>query len=273
MLVAPCYVIRAETRRVRRRVAVPMGNTSVEPIHTCGLDDGCSSSQEDSYPNPEAPLHDTPDHQLLDDQDGGTDSLDDMGNELDENGGEWDEDDDTVLPVAGAPRQVDTQVYPVEVPPYNDTHVENVPLFQNNFEPESPDDAFCFMCEYGEHGARELSNPYYNQLHKIINRGASLPMGKLCRIIERYYNAKLKAHEEHGRPWTLRSIETHLVHHGGLSEEGRASILRNIHFSSVWHLVQHELLVKGETGTLCNLPALTAIRSATQQFMALSKKS
>jgi hypothetical protein len=150
--------------------------------------------------------------------------------------------------------------------------VENVPLFENNFGDVSMADSFCFMCEYGESGARELANPYFIQLHKIISKGATLPIGSLCRIIQRYYRSKLKDHEEKQRDWTLRSIERHLIHHGGLTDEGRACILRNIQFSSIWHLVQNELLVKGETGTLCNLPALSAVRAATQQFMSLAKK-
>lgn len=262
MLVESCYLLRTGEKRPR------VSRLRERAIPVCGWSPGASHSDEADYnhcldTHSDSAAPDTQDDNSY--QDGTADESYEDGTA---------DPDEINFPVAGGPQRLDTQIYPLEGSQQSgEPYVESIPLFRNNFEPESPADEFCFMCEYGEQGARELSNPYYNQLHKIINRGAGLPIGQLCRIIERFYNTKLKDHEEHGRAWTLRSIETHLIHHGGLSEEGRASILRNIHFSSVWHLVQHELLVKGETGTLCNLPALTAIRSATQQFMALSKKN
>lgn len=84
---------------------------------------------------------------------------------------------------------------------------------------ENPEDAsWCFMCNLRPADAELLE---WQELINHIETLGSRELTSILKDVQRSYNLHFRESCE-GRVWTLKSIEEHIFHHGGASEQAHA---------------------------------------------------
>jgi hypothetical protein len=104
-------------------------------------------------------------------------------------------------------------------------------LGRHDWGPVSDHDGWCFLCEYRDLRAEgEEENPVAREMYRLFDNVNGLGLFKLCRVIQHKYEEDFRDAEPENRPWTLRSINTHILEHGALSEKAQYKVLSNATF-------------------------------------------